>query len=106
MNTESVSKKKKGNAVLPHVRHWLYLLVLTVGYKVFYLKDNDHNGWFVKKNPITMIVIAPIILPFFMIYGIFLYWNWATNWYCRWISGEKKRLTFKQKLYIKMQLVD
>ncbi len=88
------------------VRHWLYLAVLTLGYKVFHLKNDKYNGWFVKKNPVTMIVIAPIVLPFFMIYGIFLYWDWATNWYYHWIDGEKRKLTFKQRLYIKDQLVD
>ena len=96
----------KPKSLIHSVRHWLYLAVLTVGYKVFHLKDNEHNGWFIKKNPITMIVIAPIVLPFFMIYGIFLYWNWATNWYYHWIDGEKRKLSFKEKLIIKDRLVD
>jgi hypothetical protein len=101
MNTPHNPQLHKHN-----VRHWLYLTVLTLGYKVFHLKNDKYNGWFVKKNPVTMIVIAPIVLPFFMIYGIFLYWSWATNWYYHWIDGEKQKLTFKQRLYIKDQLVD
>ena len=86
------------------VRRWLYIAYLTITYKVFHLKDEEHNGWFIKKRPITMIIIAPILIPFYMLYGIVIYWAWATNWYYRWVEGEKQKLTCKQKLNIKDRL--
>jgi len=87
------------------VRRWLYIAYLTIIYKVFHLKDEEHNGWLIKKRPITMIVIAPIMIPFYMLYGIVIYWYWATNWHYHWVEGEKQKLTWKQKLNIKNRLL-
>lgn len=102
-NTGTQKPKKKAWSIAV-VKHWLYFAYLTITYRVFHLNDEEHNGWFIKKNPITMLLIAPILLPFFMLYGIVMYWNWATNWYYAWIEGEKRRLSFKEKLAIKHQL--
>jgi hypothetical protein len=99
-------KKKTPTSNQGGVRYWLYIAFLSIAYKVFHLKDNDgHNGWFVKKNPIIMVLLSPMLLPFFMLYGIVLYWDWATNWYYSWVEGEKRDLTFKEKLAIKHRLV-
>lgn len=102
---QNTDKPQKKAWSIANVRHWLYFAYLTITYRVFHLRDNEHNGWFVKKNPITMLLIAPILLPFFMLYGILLYWDWATNYYFNWIEGEKRKLSFREKLAIKYRLV-
>ena len=79
---------------------------LTLMYKVFHRKDESHNGWFVRKRPITMLVLAPVLIPFFMLYGIILYWDWASRYYMKWMDADKKKLTFWQRIYIKDNLAD
>lgn len=39
-----------------------------------------------------------VILPLFMLYGILLYFNWATTYHMSWVRSEKKKLTVKQKI--------
>lgn len=85
-------------------KNWLLTIYLTIVYKTFHLKDGVHNGWFIKKNPITMIFISPILLPFFMLYGIVHYYKWSTNYYFHWVEGEKRNLSFKDKLSLKYKL--
>lgn len=99
------SQEKAGSIVNLRFRHWLYFAYLTIVYKVFYFRDEQREGWFVKKNPITMLLIAPIMIPFFMLNGILLYWDWATNYYFHWVEGKKRKLTFKEKLAIKYKLI-
>lgn len=86
------------------IGRWLYLAYLTILFKVFHIKDENYNGWFIKKRPILMIIISPVGIPLCMILGIFIYYDWATNYYYHWISGDKRKLNFKEKLLIKIQL--
>lgn len=86
------------------ISRFIYILYLMVTYKVFYLKDGTYNGWFIKKNPITMIIIAPFLIPFYMLFGIIEYYVWATDFRYQWIEGEEKKLTWKEKMNIKDRL--
>lgn len=84
-------------------------IYLTLFYEVFYLKEDKYKGYFVKKRLVTIILFAPLILPFFVIKGFFkgisLYFSWGFVWYYQWIeSNEKKNLSFREKLNIKRRL--
>jgi hypothetical protein len=86
------------------MKNCFYTAYLTIVYQVFHIENEELNGWFIKKRPIVMLLIAPIIVPFFMLYGIVLYFDWVRSWEYHWIVGKKKKLTWKQKLYIKKKL--
>lgn len=90
---------------MTNIKRWGYLIYLIIVYKVFYIEDNKCNGWFMKKNPITMIIIAPLLIPFFMMFGVLIYWDWVTNYNFKWIEGEKRKLTLKEKIIIKYTLI-
>jgi hypothetical protein len=102
MKEETTKPKKKKLTV----RDLLYLSFITIAYKVFYFEDGSKRGWFVRKRPIVMILIAPLIIPFFMLYGAFIYLNFAYSWDYHWIDEENKKLSFKERLGIKYRLLN
>lgn len=104
MNKANNSKTEEKTWSVANIKLYLYLAYITVVYKLFHIHDDTHNGWFVKKRPLVMLLISPILLPFFMLFGIVLYYDWATNYYFAWVSGSKRKLTFKETLALKYQL--
>lgn len=87
-----------------NIRRLLIIIYLTITFKVFHIKDENRDGWFIKKRPIVVILAAPILIPFFMLHGVITYISWALNFDYKWIEGEKKKLTFKEKTMIKQRL--
>jgi hypothetical protein len=99
---EQTENNKKRKLTIGQI---LYLTFITIGYKVFYFEDDSKRGWFVKKRPIVMILIAPLIIPLFMLYGACQYVQFAFSYDCHWIEEENKKLSFKDKLIIKYRLL-
>jgi len=85
-----------------NIKLWIYLTYLFFAYSVFYRTDN--NGWFIKKRLWLFIILAPVLIPFFMIYGIVMYYEWITTYKMCWLGDEKRKLSFKEKIAIKYQL--
>jgi hypothetical protein len=92
---------------MKNMKRWSRITFLTIFYKVFYGKTEEGDGgWFIRKRLITMILISPILMPIYAIYGIRLYWHWATNYQMHWISDEKRKLSFMERIEIKHRLAE
>lgn len=84
------------------IEKYLKPLYLVIFYRVFY--DKKAGGYFIRKRFLPFILLSPIIVPFFMLYGILMYIDWVTIYKSHWIRTEKQKLTPKQKLGIKLEL--
>ena len=78
------------------------IIYLTIFYKVFYAEDKE--GFMMKKRILPFLVIAPIVLPFYMLSSIFSYINYINEYKSQWITfkDDSKKLTFKQRLAVKL----
>jgi hypothetical protein len=85
------NKKQNGNDLLADVISWLKSFYYIIFYRVFY--DNKEKAYYVKRREITYLILSPVFLPLFMLYGIVLYINWVLVYYERYLLSEKLKLT-------------
>jgi hypothetical protein len=72
---------------------YLYLF-----YRVYY--DSKVKGYFVRKREITFILLGPILVPFFMLYGLILYVAWVASHRSAWTESPLRKLSFREKVNI------
>lgn len=88
--------------IIKNISAVINIIYLTIFYKVFY--DEDKEGFMMKKRILPFLVIAPIVLPFYMLSSIFSYINYMFEYKSQWVTfkDDSKKLTFKQRLAVKL----
>jgi len=95
---QTSDKQQNGNDFIADVISWLHSFYYIIFFRIIYNKEK--KAYYVRRRFITHLILSPIILPFFMLYGIILYLNWVIIYYEHYYPSEKLKLTYKQKIWL------
>jgi hypothetical protein len=88
---------------MKNIKAVINIIYLTLFYKVFY--SEQRQGLMIRKRIISFIIVSPLTIPFWALCSVIDYINYMIEYKSAWIEYDKnKKLTFKQRLAIKLNL--
>lgn len=85
---------------------WLRIFVYYCFFRVKYMEiDNGRNyGYFLVKRVWVWVVASPAVLLYILLREAIKYFLSLNEFECHWTEGEKRKLTFKERIALTYRL--